>query len=140
MMYLVYQYLFCATLWCTILIWQHGLNLECICWTRFSKINILIQVVNELWTDKRHIKVPQKRLRCTTHVDNKKKQWGRFKSEQIRKSVFSWFNGFTTFYLYLFTFKITCCLWIVTLLNRYKHVHIFALISVLLHSARSFKQ
>ena len=34
----------------------------------------IIQVLNEMTTDKRHIKVPQCRLLCHTHVDNKKKQ------------------------------------------------------------------
>jgi len=33
----------------------------------------IIQVLNELTTDKRHIRVPQGRLLCHTHVDNKKK-------------------------------------------------------------------
>jgi len=34
--------------------------------------DILIQVLNELQTDKRHIKVLQDRLLCPTHVDNLK--------------------------------------------------------------------
>ena len=34
----------------------------------------IIQVLNEFATDKRHTKVPQDRLLCPTHVDNKKKQ------------------------------------------------------------------
>jgi len=38
-----------------------------------SKV-IIIQVLNKLPTDQRHIRVPQDRLLCRTHVDNKTKQ------------------------------------------------------------------
>jgi len=40
----------------------------------FPRSSYRIQVLNEFPTDKRHIKVPQDRLLCSTHVDNKKKQ------------------------------------------------------------------
>jgi len=39
--------------------------------TRFKKT--CFKVFNELPTDNRHIKVPQERLLCPTHVNNKKK-------------------------------------------------------------------
>ena len=38
-----------------------------------SRSKNIIQVLNELPTDKRHIKVPQGKLLCPPHVDNKKK-------------------------------------------------------------------
>jgi len=40
----------------------------------FPRSTNIIQVLNELPTDKRHIKVPQDRLLCPTHINNKKKQ------------------------------------------------------------------
>jgi len=78
--YFVYQNLFCGTLLCPRSIWQLGLKLVCICWIRksvtyaFPRSTDIIQVLNELPTDKIHIKVPQDRLLCPTHVDNKKVQ------------------------------------------------------------------
>ena len=48
-------------------------------WNRENRLNAflistdIIQVLNELQTDKIHIKVPQDRLLCPTHVHNKKK-------------------------------------------------------------------
>ena len=78
--YLVYQNLFCGTLICPLSIWQFGFKLECICWTGKSvtctvlRSTDKIQVLNELPTDKNHIKVQQNRLLCPAHVHNKKKQ------------------------------------------------------------------
>ena len=74
----MYQNLCCGTLICPLSIWQLGLKLHCIfLWKsvtndfpRSTDIPI-IQVLNELPTDKRHIKV-QPDL-CPTHVGNKKK-------------------------------------------------------------------
>jgi len=43
-------------------------------WHAFPRSTDLIKVLNKLPTDKRHIKVPQDRLLCPTHVDNKKQQ------------------------------------------------------------------
>jgi len=40
----------------------------------FPRSADIIQVLNELPTDKGHIKVPQDILLCPAHVDNKKKQ------------------------------------------------------------------
>jgi len=40
----------------------------------FPRSTDIKQVLNELPTDKRHIKVPQDRLICPTHVNNKEKQ------------------------------------------------------------------
>jgi len=40
----------------------------------FPRSTDKIQILSDLPTDKRHIKVPQDRLLCLTHVDNKKKQ------------------------------------------------------------------
>jgi len=77
--YLVYQNLFCGTN-------LSSINLETrhktgkYLWNRenvtkvFPRSSYRIQVLNEFPTDKRHIKVPQDRLLCSTHVDNKKKQ------------------------------------------------------------------
>jgi len=42
---------------------------------RFSESTDIIQVLNELPTNERHIKVPQDRLLCPTHIDNKKKRF-----------------------------------------------------------------
>jgi len=39
----------------------------------FPRSTDIIQVSDELPTDKIHFKVPQDRLLCPTHVDNKKK-------------------------------------------------------------------
>ena len=49
------------------------------CLRAFPRSTDIIQVLNELPTEKRHtlykcIKVPQNRLLCPTHVDNKKKR------------------------------------------------------------------
>ena len=46
-------------------------------WNTFLRSTDIIQVLNELPTDKRHIKEPQDRLLCPTHVDNKKKQFSK---------------------------------------------------------------
>ena len=46
--------------------WKKHLN-------AFPRSTDIIQVLNELVTDKRHIKVPQDRLLCPSHADNKKK-------------------------------------------------------------------
>ena len=48
---------------------EKGLNT----FLRSTDIHV-IQVLNELPTNKRHIKFPQDRLLCPTHFDNKKKQ------------------------------------------------------------------
>ena len=40
---------------------------------RFSKSTDIRQVLNELPTDKRHVKEPRERLQCHTHVDNNEK-------------------------------------------------------------------
>jgi len=82
-MYLVYQNLFCGTLVCDMATWLK--KFECICSTGksvtifFPRSTDIIQVLNELPTDKRH-KVPQDRLLCPTHVDNKIKTAFRKKS------------------------------------------------------------
>ena len=39
----------------------------------FSRSTDITQVSNEMPTDKRHIKVPQDRMQCHTHVNKKKK-------------------------------------------------------------------
>ena len=39
----------------------------------FPRSTDIIHILNELPTDKRHIKVQQHRLLCHTHLDNKKK-------------------------------------------------------------------
>ena len=65
---------------CPLSIWQLGLKFECICWTRervtnaFPKSTDIIQVLNGLTTDRRHIKVPQDRILYPTHFDKKTKQ------------------------------------------------------------------
>ena len=41
------------------------------------EITDIIQVLNELPTDKRHIKVPQDRLLCPTYVNNKKDRFSK---------------------------------------------------------------
>ena len=64
-MHLEYQNLFCGTLICPLSIWQLVKKLECICWTGKSIINAylrstgIIQVLNEMPTNKRQVKVPQ---------------------------------------------------------------------------------
>ena len=40
----------------------------------FPRSTYIVEVLNELPTKKRHIKVPQQRQLCPIHVDNKKKQ------------------------------------------------------------------
>ena len=64
---------------CPLSIWQLSLKLECICWTGKSDTNAFqrstdTQLLNELPTDEGHFNVPQDRLLCPTHVDNKIKQ------------------------------------------------------------------
>jgi len=39
----------------------------------FPRSTDITEVLNELLTDKSHIKVPQDRLLCPAHIDNKKK-------------------------------------------------------------------
>ena len=43
----------------------------------FPRSTYIIQVLNELPIYKRHIKVPQDRLLCHTHVDNKKNRFSK---------------------------------------------------------------
>jgi len=71
--------LVCGTFICPLSVWQLGLKLECICSTGKSifyafRDQQIIHVLNELQTDKRHIRVPQERLLCPTSVDNKNTQ------------------------------------------------------------------
>jgi len=76
----VNQQLFCGTLICPLSIWQLGLKLEWICWNKknaFPRSTDIIQVLNELPTDKSHIKVPQNKLLCPIPVDNKKKRFSK---------------------------------------------------------------
>jgi len=63
----------------TIAFGQLGLRLERVCGTvqrcnASPRTTDIVQVLNELPTDKRHIKAPEDRLLCNTHADNKKKQ------------------------------------------------------------------
>ena len=57
--------------------WQLGL-IGMYLWNKDKRLNAfprstdIIQVLNELPTDTKHIKVPQDILRCHTHVENKK--------------------------------------------------------------------
>jgi len=71
--YLGYQNVYVSTSECPLLIWQFGLNMKCICCNAFPRSIDIIQI-NELPTDWRHMKVPQERVLCPTHVDNKKIQ------------------------------------------------------------------
>ena len=47
-------------------------NQNFLCLNTFPRSTVIIYVLNELPTVNRHIKVPQYRLLCPTHVDNKK--------------------------------------------------------------------
>jgi len=81
-MYFFYLNLFCGTsiLIRYLSILQLSSKLDCICWTgksvtnAFPRLTDIIQVFNELLTDKRHIKVSQSRLLCSTHFDSKNKR------------------------------------------------------------------
>ena len=52
------------------------LNREKRCYA-FPRSTDIIQVLNDLPTDKRHIKEPQDRQLCLTHIDNKKKTFSK---------------------------------------------------------------
>jgi len=69
----VYLKLFCGTLICHLSIWQLGLKLELERCNAFSTSTDIIQVLNELPTEKRHIEVSQDKMLCPIHMDNKKK-------------------------------------------------------------------
>ena len=82
--------LFCCTLICPLWIWQLGLILECIGWTgkrvatyAFPRSTDIIQVLNELPTDKRHIGVPLDRLLCHTCKRRHQEKTGFQKKKKI---------------------------------------------------------
>ena len=63
--------LFCGTLICPLSIWQLEQRKSC---NAFPWPTDVIQVLNELPTDKRHIGCHRHRLLCPTHAGSKKKQ------------------------------------------------------------------
>jgi len=97
--YLVFSNLFCGIfdLATPFINGMYLLNREKRYW-RCSEINIIyiIQVLNELPTDERHMKVQQDRLLCPTHFDNKKKTGFRKCSFYVcytTRPQYSLFNG-----------------------------------------------